>query len=73
MPCWTNQPWPLNLNQPASGNPGAVHGSQASFSEAQLVADIATHFLQMTQVMIGEAIHVSELRAYLDELKRKGK
>ncbi|NTG64904.1 hypothetical protein G6L45_30380, partial [Agrobacterium rhizogenes] len=24
-PCWTNQPWPHNLNQIASGKPGAVH------------------------------------------------
>ncbi|WP_210178130.1 hypothetical protein, partial [Sinorhizobium saheli] len=23
-PCWTSQPWPHNLNQPASGKPGAV-------------------------------------------------
>src|SRR5690606_37126102 len=24
-PCWTTSPWPHNLNQMASGNPGAVH------------------------------------------------
>ena len=24
MPCWTRQPWPHNLNQTASGKPGAV-------------------------------------------------
>ncbi|MBB2671515.1 UNVERIFIED_ORG: integrase [Rhizobium esperanzae] len=24
-PCWTNQPWLHNLNQTASGKPGAVH------------------------------------------------
>lgn len=24
-PCWTNQPWPHNLNETASGKPGAVH------------------------------------------------
>lgn len=24
-PCWTNQPWPHNFNQTASGEPGAVH------------------------------------------------
>jgi uracil-DNA glycosylase family 4 len=23
-PCWTSQPWPHNLNQKASGKPGAV-------------------------------------------------
>ncbi len=27
-PCWTNQRWPHNLNQKASGRPGAVHGKQ---------------------------------------------
>jgi site-specific DNA recombinase len=25
MPCWTTFPWPRNLNQIASGDPGAVH------------------------------------------------
>jgi hypothetical protein len=25
-PCWNNRPWQHNLNQPASGKPGAVHG-----------------------------------------------
>ena len=25
MPCRTNQPWPLNLDQIASGNPDSVH------------------------------------------------
>src|SRR5258705_5149646 len=24
-PCWNNRPWRHNLNQTASGNPGAVH------------------------------------------------
>ena len=24
MPCWTTSPWPRNLNQKASGDPGAV-------------------------------------------------
>ena len=24
MPCWTNRPWPHNLNQTASGNPRTV-------------------------------------------------
>ena len=27
MPCWKNQHWPHNLNQMASGKPGAVHHS----------------------------------------------
>ncbi|NCP12616.1 MAG: aldo/keto reductase, partial [Sphingomonadales bacterium] len=27
MPCWTTPPWQHNLNQMASGNPGAVHNS----------------------------------------------
>ncbi|WP_210304869.1 hypothetical protein, partial [Rhizobium sp. BK212] len=26
-PCWTNQPWLHNLNQTASGKPGAVHNA----------------------------------------------
>lgn len=46
-------------------------GSATNFSEAQLVADIASHFVQMTQVMIGEAIHVSELSKLLDKLASK--
>ncbi|PWK56692.1 hypothetical protein, partial [Aminobacter sp. AP02] len=25
--CWTSQPWPRNLNQTASGKPGAVHAA----------------------------------------------
>ena len=25
MPCWTTSPWPRNLYQTVSGNPGAVH------------------------------------------------
>ena len=25
MPCWPNSQWPRNLNQTASGKPGAVH------------------------------------------------
>ena len=29
-PCWTNQPWPHNLNQIASGKPGAVQCSCAN-------------------------------------------
>src|SRR5690606_8093441 len=29
-PCWTKPTWQLNLNQIASGNPGAVHNSRSS-------------------------------------------
>jgi len=28
MPCWTTSPWLRNLNQMASGSPGAVHGDR---------------------------------------------
>src|SRR3546814_590287 len=28
MPCWTTPPWPRNLNQMASGSPGAVQYGQ---------------------------------------------
>ncbi len=30
-PCWTNQPWLHNLNQTASGKPGAVHPVSSCF------------------------------------------
>jgi S1-C subfamily serine protease len=40
-------------------------GSTKSFSEGQLVADVLQEYYNGTQVMIGEAIHVSELKTLL--------
>ena len=35
MPCWTSQRWPHNLNQMASGKPGAVQiGFQTGMRES---------------------------------------
>jgi len=42
-------------------------GNKREFSESQLVAEVLYYFRQMTQVVIGEAIAVSELIAFLDE------
>lgn len=42
-------------------------GNDVTFSEAQLVADLLNQFTQLTQVMIGHAIHVSELSDFLEE------
>jgi len=42
-------------------------GTQTTFSESQLVADLLLHFRTLTQVMIGEAISVNELKTFLKE------
>jgi S1-C subfamily serine protease len=42
-------------------------GNQIQFVESQLVADLLEHFKSLTQVMIGEAISVTELRTFLNE------
>src|SRR4030042_7044740 len=42
-------------------------GNKIEFVESQLVADLLNHFRELTQVMIGEAISISELRAFLGE------
>ncbi|MGY4158086.1 hypothetical protein ACVINW_003928 [Bradyrhizobium sp. USDA 4461] len=34
MPCWNNPPWRHNLDQLASGKPGAVHSSAAPVTSA---------------------------------------
>lgn len=44
-------------------------GTQRKFSEAQLVADLLDHLRRLTQVMIGEAISVKELKDLLNENK----
>jgi Trypsin-like peptidase domain len=49
------------------GKDGAGH--DASFSEAQITAMVLEEFYKTTQVMIGEAISVSELRAFLNRKK----
>ena len=36
MPCWTSQPWQRDLNQIASGKPGAV---QMAMSAGDIMAD----------------------------------
>jgi S1-C subfamily serine protease len=45
------------------------HGNPTQVSEAQVVALILDQFYKTTQVMIGEAISVSELRAFLKKKK----
>lgn len=46
-------------------------GNKQKFSEAQLVADLLNYFRELSQVMIGEAISVSELKEFLSENKVK--
>lgn len=61
------------LNALANNKSGVVFtatdekGTQIRFVESQLVADLLEHFRSLTQVMIGEAISVSELRTFLNE------
>lgn len=43
------------------------NGNQTRFTESQLVADLLDHLRRLTQVMIGEAISVSELKSFLNE------
>jgi S1-C subfamily serine protease len=45
------------------------HGNAAQYTEAQIVAMVLEQFYKTTQVMIGEAISVSELRAFLNRKK----
>jgi trypsin-like peptidase len=47
------------------------HGNPVSLSEAQITSMVLEQFYKTTQVMIGEAISVSELRAFLN--KEKGR
>jgi len=42
-------------------------GNTQTFVESQIVADLLVHMRSLTQVMIGEAIAVEELRSMLDE------
>jgi len=45
------------------------HGNPASFTEGQVTGMVLDQFYRTTQVMIGEAISVSELRAFLSRRK----
>ncbi len=45
------------------------HGNAASYTEGQVTAMVLEQFYKTTQVMIGEAISVSELRAFLKRKK----
>jgi S1-C subfamily serine protease len=45
------------------------NGHDVSFSEAQVTAMVLDQFYKTTQVMIGEAISVSELRAFINRKK----
>lgn len=42
-------------------------GNNREFVESELVADLLQGFIKLTQVMIGEAICVSELRSFLEK------
>ena len=62
----------------ASGRSGGMaftrtdgNGKKTSVAESQVVAEVLMYFRNMTQVMIGEAISVSELKAVLSEYKIK--
>lgn len=61
------------LNALANNKSGVVFtatdekGNQIQFVESQLVADLLEYFRSLTQVMIGEAISVSELHTFLNE------
>lgn len=46
-------------------------GKQTVFVESQIVADLLQYFRNLAQVMIGEAISVSELKAFLAEKRIK--
>jgi hypothetical protein len=46
-------------------------GNQKNFVESQIVADLLIYFRDLTQVMIGEAISINELKSLLDEKKIK--
>lgn len=46
-------------------------GNKKEFVESQIVADLLKYFRDLTQVMIGEAISVSELKNLLSEKKIK--
>ena len=43
------------------------NGNKKRFAESQVVAQLLTYFRELTQVVIGEAIAVSELRTFLRE------
>ena len=45
------------------------NGTQHQFTQAQLVADLLNGLLELTQVMIGEAVAVPELVDFLAEQK----
>lgn len=61
------------LNALANNKSGVVFtvtdekGNQIQFVESQIVADLLEYFRTLTQVMIGEAISISELRTFLKE------
>lgn len=48
-------------------------GAKKTLVESQIVAEILTHFRSLTQVMIGEAIAVEELIAFLAEIENPKK
>jgi len=44
-------------------------GNKKKFSEAQIVAELLSYFREMTQVVIGKAIDVAELKDFLKQSK----
>jgi len=42
-------------------------GAKVKMSEGQLVSEVLTYFREMTQVMIGEAITVEELKDFMED------
>lgn len=62
---------PNAINALANNDSGIVfevtdsQGNKITFVESQLVADILKYFRSMTQVVIGEAIPISDVAAFL--------
>lgn len=46
-------------------------GNKKQFVESQIVAEVLTYFRNLSQVMIGEAVAVSELRAFMNSREKE--
>jgi hypothetical protein len=50
----------------------AANGKITSVSEAQIIGQILTYYREISQVMIGEAVSISELKNFLNENQISG-
>lgn len=71
-------PFVLSAIQALANNPSGIlfsatdgQGNTKEFVESQIVAEILLYFRLLTQVMIGEAVAVSEVRAFLNEAQHR--